>query len=256
MAEQIDPAGDIAQLRALKGDQDPRTIEEMIAADTTAETVTVDEVRATDDQEQHEVHVKDSFAIVLKGPQPKVGDEVTLYGGFGHPIYGWALNGQIVKYETPWERFAERMAMLAGFDRQRREDFARNKAQLDEKYEALPAPLKARIDRFRNESADFRVQSEGYEMAAVGDAPKIARALAEQHGWTLDDDLRVTDDGVTRATIKDAVQAFYDLGYEAQKALVPDLEPGHSGNTFGGAVSLAAGLLTGEVAEYEETARV
>lgn len=250
--ENIDPAGDIANLRTLKGDKDPRTIEQMIAEDETAETVLVDDVRETDDANGHEIRFKDGFAIVLKGPRPKVGDEVTLYGGMGYPVYGWALNGEIVEWQTPWERFAKRMAMLAGFDRGHREDFARDKAKLDAKYEALPAPLKARIDRFRRESPSFRIDSEAYEMAAVGDAPKIAKALAAKYGWPTNDDLRVS--GGNSEEIKRAVSEFYELGYEEQKAIVPDLEDGHSGNTFGGAVSLAAGLLTGEIAEYEETA--
>jgi hypothetical protein len=189
----------------------------------------------------------------VQGAEPKVGDTVRFYGSaqLGGSHHGWALNGEVVEWKTPWERFAERIRWLADYDRRKRENFARSRADLDAKYEALPAPLKARIDRFRRESPTFRVESEAYEMAAVGDAPKIAKALAAKYGWPTNDDLRVS--GGNSEEIKRAVSEFYELGYEKQKAIVPDLDPGHSGNTFAGAVHLAAGLLTGEVAEFEET---
>jgi len=133
--------------------------------------------------------------------------------------------------------------MLARFDRERREEFVESKADLDAKYEALPAPLKARIDRFRAERDDFRIDGEAYEMAAVADAPKIARALAEQHGWTLTGDCAAP--GVSRDDIEAAIKDYWNLPYKEQTRLVPNLDPGHSGNTFGGACRLAAGLLAG-----------
>jgi hypothetical protein len=83
-------------------------------------------------------------------------------------------------------------------------------------------------------------------MAAVGDAPKIAKALAEQHRWALDDDLAVTDPDVDADAIGSAVKEFYDKPWDEQAVLVPELDKGHSGNTFGGAVALARALLSGE----------
>ena len=78
----------------------------------------------------------------------------------------------------------------------------------DAKYEALPDPLKARIDRFRAESESFRVDSEGYEMMAVWDAPKIQKALQPE-----------VDAG---GKPEDVIEAFQALSYEEQKAKVPD----------------------------------
>lgn len=246
MIDTRDQAGDVTKLAELKDTDDPRTIEEMIAQDENVETLRVESVRPYEGDEDHyDVRFEEGMGIGLSGAEPKVGDTVTLYGRFGHPVYGWALNGQTVKYETPWERFATRMAMLAGFDRKRREAFARDKAKLDAKYEALPAPLKARIDRFRAERADFRVDSEAYEMAAVGDAPKIARALAKSYDWPLDENLAVTDAGPSSDAIEQAVKWFFDLPYDEQKAMVPDLDEGHSGHTFDSAVGLAFALLVG-----------
>ena len=244
MIDKTDQAGDLDTLRALKESDDPRTIEEMIAEDENVETLRVEAVTALDDGSGYDTRFEGGSGIILKGAEPKVGDTVTLYGRFGFPVYGWALNGRVVEYKTPWERFADRMAMLAGFDRKDRERFAEQKPELDAKYEALPAPLKARIDRFRAQNADFRLK-EAYEMAAVGDAPKIARALAAKHEWPLDENLEVTDAGPPSTVIEKAIQEFYDLTYEEQKRLVPDLDEGHSGNTFGGAVQLALALLIG-----------
>lgn len=241
--DKTDQAGDLLTLRELKESDDARTIDEMIAEDENVETFRVKTVAPYGDGE-FSVTFEGGTGIGLNGAEPKVGDTVTLYGRFGHPVYGWALNGKIVEYQTPWERFAKRMAMLAGFDRKARERFAEKKGELDAKYDALPAPLKRRIDRFRSERADFRLD-EAYEMAAVGDAPKIARALARQHDWPIDENLAVTAAGPSSDKIGEAVAAFYDLSYEEQKRLVPDLDDGHSGNTFGGAVSLACALLEG-----------
>jgi hypothetical protein len=245
-----DQAGDIDRLRALKMDADPRTIGEMIADDS-YEIVTVTAVEHGKDG-WHYITTDAGYTTGVQGAEPKAGDTVWIYDdGWGGNRHGWALNGKVIEWHTPWERFAERVRWLADHDRRQREDFARDRGKLDAKYEALPVPLKLRIDRFRRESPSFRVESEAYEMAAVGDAPKIARALATARGWALDDELAVADVGVSTEDITTAVKAFYDLDYEAQKAMVPDLDEGHSGNTFGGAVSLASGLLTGQIAAYE-----
>lgn len=254
MIDTTDRAGDVARLAALKAESDPRTIEQMVADDHFDE-VTVERVEHGTDGWNYITWDSGTSCGVRGDASPEVGDKVRLYGSssLGGSHHGWALNGKLVQWKTPWERFAERIQWLADYDRRQREEFAARKAELDAKYETLPSPLKARIDRFRAEEADFRVTSEAYEMAAVGDAPKIARALAEQHGWMVDDDLRVVplDDESDEAradregVIQAATKAFYDLPYEEQKRLVPDLDEGHSGNTFGAAVGLAGRVLAG-----------
>lgn len=264
-----DVAGDAKTLLDLKAEDDPRTIPQMKADDDTWTEGPVIAVTLYEDG----THWSVEWTEVASGqgepfgsavgigvpkiegkPEPKIGDTIRTYGRFGGPVHGIDLNGVEVYWDTPWERFSKRIKMLAGFDRERREEFVEQVAELDAKYEALPAPLKARIDRFRAEREDFRIDGEAYEMAAVADAPKIARAIAEENGWMLDDDVRVVplDDESEEArkdreaVIAAGVEKFRDLSYEEQKRLVPDLDPGHSGNTFGGAVRLAYGLLVGE----------
>jgi hypothetical protein len=101
---------------------------------------------------------------------------------------------------------------------------------MDERYKALSAPLKARIDRFRAESPDFRIDSEEYEMVACVDADKIADHLRPR-----------VEAGEDPATL---VSEFYDLPWDEQLKI--GIDPGHSGNTFGGACSLARALLAGK----------
>lgn len=248
-----DRAGDIDEFARLKSDDDPRTIEEMIAEDSYEEVI-VDKVRSPGEPGGYwDVQWGNGTGTALKPPEGvtiSIGDRIRFYGwgagSIGGKRHGWALNGHLIEWQTPWERFAERVQWLADYDRRKRENFAARKADLDAKYEALPAPLKARIDRFRAARRDFRIDSEAYEMAAVADAPKIARAIARAHGWSLDDELAVTDRQVSATAIEAAVDAFRALSYEQQQRMVPDLDPGHSGNTFGWATRLAYGLLVGE----------
>lgn len=253
MIDTTDRAGDLETLRNLKEADDPRTIAEMKADDDNFEEGEVTSVERAD-ATGFEVLYDGStglFVPRIEGkPEPKVGDVIRVYGAFGQPFYGIDLNGVEVFWRTPWERFANRIAMLAGFDRDNRETFAREREAMDRRYDELPPPLKARIDRFRAERADFRIDSEGYEMAAVGDAPKIARALARQEGWALDENLRacrgvVGGEPIPEPEVDRVAKAFFDADYTEQRQLVPDLDEGHSGNTFAGACSLAYRLLAG-----------
>jgi hypothetical protein len=227
-----DHAGDIDEFARLKADEDPRTIEEMIADDE-YEDVVLTEVRPPSEPGGYWSVQWGSVGTGLKPPEGvelKVGDTVRMYGGaqLGGSRHGWALNGELVEWQTPWERFAARVKWLAGYDRDKRERFAGQREELDAKYEALSSPMKARIAR----RADFRVDAEAYEMVACVDGDKIAAALRP----------RVEAGEDPQAVVKE----FYDLPWDEQNTLVPGLDQGHSGNTFGGACSLARALLAGE----------
>jgi hypothetical protein len=224
-----DRAGDVDEFTRLKNDADPRTIEQMIAEDAYDEIVVE---KAERDGDHTTISWDRGTTTSVKGPEVKVGDRVRFYGGasLGDMSHGWALNGKMVEWRTPWERFAERVKWLADYDRRQREGFARAKTQMDARYEALSAPLKARIDRFRAESPDFRVRSEEYEMVACVDADKIADHLRP----------RVEAGEDPGALVKE----FYDLPWAEQ--LTVGIDEGHSGNTFGGACSLARSLLLGK----------
>lgn len=246
MSDVLDRAGDIDEFTQLKADEDPRTVTEMRADDNNFEEGELTKVTPYKDGSGWSVqfgHTGLGVPRIEGKPEPSVGDTIRVYGSWGFDIYGIDLNGVEVFWRTPWERFAKRVEWLAGYDREKRERFEKNEAEMDRRYEALPAPLRARIDRFRSEAADFRIDAVAYEMAAAGDAPKIARALAEREGWALDDDLRA--DAPTER-IEAAVSEFIKRPYDEQREIVPDLDEGHSGNTFGGACRLAYAVMAGE----------
>lgn len=159
---------------------------------------------------------------------PEVGDRIRVYGRFGSTFYGIDLNGVEVFWETEIERAATRVNWLADYDRRKREDFAQKQSALDAQFERLSPPMQARIERFRAEREDFRIDSEAYEMFACEEAEKIAAHLKPQ-----------VDAGADPAEV---VAAFHGLPYEETREVVSDQ---HSGNTFGGACSMARALLEG-----------
>ena len=224
----------IRELIALESLEDGRTIAEMIAADP-CEEYTVEKVEKGKDG-WFTVTFDKGTCTGLKmpdGQEVKEGDSLRLYpnGWLGTERHGFAVNGEVIEWKTRWERAAERVTWLAGHDRRKRENFAESRVELDRKYEALPAPLKARIDRLREKNPNFRVDAEAYEMAAVWDAPKIAEALKAEVDAGEDPEVVVT--------------RFRSLSWEEQNERVPGLNEGHSGNTFAGATMLAYRLLAG-----------
>lgn len=170
----------------------------------------------------------------LTGREVKVGDTLTFWDGRNQPLmggerHGWAHNGELVEWITPFERVAKRVAWLAKYDRDKRERLERGAEKRARDYDRLPVALKARIDRFAAEREDFWLHGD-YELFCCTEAVKIVDYLRPQ-----------VEAGQDAA---DAVKVFYDLPWDEQvKAGVDD---GHSGNTFGGACSLARSLLTGE----------
>lgn len=240
--------GDVRTMMELRQGGDPRTIPEMKAADEWQEGP-ITEVTPYGEGDGWSVSFREE--MTSKGPatypgtmglgvpkfdgkpEPKVGDTLRVYGGgFGSTFHGIDINSVEVFWRTPWERMAKRVQWLADYDRRKREHFAAEKDELDRKFDALPDPLKRRIERFRGEDPAFRVESEAYELVACVDGAKIAAHLRYE-----------VDAG---ADPGEAVKRFYDLGWERQKELVPDLDEGHSGNTFGGACRLALALLRGD----------
>jgi hypothetical protein len=158
------------------------------------------------------------------GVQPHVGDVARFYGrGLGSVVRGLDLNGRQVFYRTPEEQRQadEEHARQRDLDRIRAYEHGGRAAQ-DAQYTSLPAVFQRRIDGFRARNRDFRWQQEAYELACCVDAVRIA-------AW---------------AGTPARVKAFADLDWPAQKAAIPDLFDGHSGNSFGFACRLAHHYLT------------
>lgn len=174
---------------------------------------------------------KGSFSIVLEGgtgfgfkasflegkKPPQVGDTCRVYAGWGSRIRGVDLRYEPVFYKTPDELDAEHKEWIADHRERQHKEFEKNRRKLDRQFSSLPDVFQRRISWFRAWNPDFRWQNEGYEMMVCVDAVKIAE---------------------TMKTVK-GVQRFQRASWKKQREMVPGLEEGHSGNSFGCAVLLA-----------------
>lgn len=208
----------------------------------------------------------------LKG-EIKVGDTVTFWDGSDRPLlggwrHGWAVNGELKEWLTPFERVARRVASLAEGDRKNRERIDADADERREKLDSLPEILQRRLARFERENPGFWLHGD-YELFCCTEAAKFAeRATAAVQAGDDDEEVAAffempKGDGpgkrdpnsVFGAEYKTAEARWmvwawaigdrtYDYDFKRQKALL-DLDPGHSGNTFGGACWLAVGILEG-----------
>jgi hypothetical protein len=190
-----------------------------------SEDYTIREV--TKSKDWYSISTTGSTCFGLKkkwGKVPKVGDIVTLHTkNFSH-IVGMDLNGERCFLFTEAELDQHRIEELARMEKEKMERFEREREQMDKDYEALPECFKKRIDRFRANNPDFRVDYEGYELFCCNEAVKIAHACKTP----------------------ETILKFKSKKWEVQKRMVPTLSDGHSGNTFGCAVHLAYWYLTNE----------
>jgi hypothetical protein len=167
-------------------------------------------------------------------PTPKAGDVLWNFGSIGQPVQGQILNNHVIWYRWPEQRAVHRATELARYAAEKRQRFERERETLDARYQALPEPFRARIDRFRAKDPDFRVDSEAYESFILQQA-----ALLAAHFKT-----------------EDAVLAWERIGskdgdppydHDRQMAEAPaGWSDGHSGNTYGCAVRFALALIRGE----------
>lgn len=207
--------------------------------------------------------------------KPNPGSTVRVYPGTLGNVHGVDIDGVEAFWKTPMERDLERLEWLADHDRSQREEFAERKPKLDADFAALPDPLKARIQRFRDEDPGFRVTSESYELFCCVEAAKFAKAAnkaANDNADALDvarfwgdENLRLAalsvsgieesvwgvDPGPDKYAERWLLWAWalnteaYDYDHARQFEAL-DAEAGHSGNTFGGAMMCALRLLRGD----------
>lgn len=164
-----------------------------------------------------------SFGCPATSPVvPVVGMMTRQYGAdIGSIVRGFFIDGRKVYYRTEAEQRQKNAEDAAAHDQAERERFERNRADLDKRYDALPAIFRKRLDKFRANNPDFRWQFEGYEMFTCEQAVVMANALK------------------TPAEVR----RFHGLTLDEQMELVPGLSDGHSGNTFGMSCRLALDFL-------------
>lgn len=174
--------------------------------------------------------------------KPKPGDVARFYGrGTGYTVRGLDINGVQCYYRTEEQQSEEHAKWVSNHEAEQKAEFEENKASLDEKYQNLPEVFQRRIDKFRANNPDFRWEYEPYEMFCCEQAVVIATAIGKRlvdeamtEGLPLEDAKKVIGERAPSA-----FQEFSNMGWENQKELVPDLDEGHSGNTFGCSVRLA-----------------
>lgn len=162
-----------------------------------------------------------SFWVQADSPiEPKPGMRARFYGkGIGFTVRGLTLDGVTVFYRTAAEEEARHQEWCRERDRERRAEFEANRDELDRRVAALPDVFRRRIERFRAGNPDFRWEYEGYELACCETAVKIAKAVGSRERY---------------AELCDGEDAW-----PAVSAMVPDMDPGLSGNQFGCALMLA-----------------
>jgi len=201
-------------------------------------------------------------------PRPKKGMLIRVWSN-GNQNHGVTLieGDRLVPvyYKTKREMDVEHAAWIADHQKKQRQDFVDNVVRLDSEYDALPPALKRRIDRFR-EDPDFRWKEEAYEMAACAEAGRLYKAamdpatgiLLKANKIKLPKDLSLKSydqpkgEGVTdwedtpenRLIAIDAINgAPNSYNFKLLESLFPWIDRGHSGNTWGHAVSFAMYLV-------------
>lgn len=239
---------DIGELVAILTDKDPRTLEEMAqddehyddivvkAAAQPEESPTVYRIYGGRTQEvRFESGSMGTFPVesTLDGQDHiiKPGDVIRCYGWPGGSRYGHAINGKLIVYQTPFERFAGRMEMLAGFDRDKRIRWARNKEGAEAIYAKLTQPFKARIDRFKANDPEF-IFDMMYEMIPCALADRIIDWIGLHDG--------------TPDMVRERIEQFKEMSVEEQKEIMGDLSAGISGHQFESACGLAYAVATGQ----------
>jgi hypothetical protein len=157
-------------------------------------------------------HVSDEYGVT-----PKVGDRFTTWGSFGRPIRGQAINDRVLYYRTSAEQDAENDKARATMKADRVAEYEGKRATFDAKVAALPAPLRERVEAFRAFKPEWRWDYEPYELACCEEAVRLA----------------------AKFKTGDALKAFSTLGYDEQKAAYPEMDSGHSGNTWSVSLRLA-----------------
>lgn len=170
------------------------------------------------------------------GVVPKAGDFLRQCGSFGFPIRGVIINDVLVYYRTEDEQRAKFAREKAERDAARLREFEETgKAKLDAQYAALPPIFQARIDKFRRNNPDFRVEYEPYEMFCCEEAVKLARHLASVEAM----DHYIS---LARHETYSADLPRWHREWEEQKAIdvAAGISNDHSGNTHGAMVALAS----------------
>jgi hypothetical protein len=206
-------------------------------------------------------------------PRAKVGDMIRLYGIFGQPFKGvalWVGDDLVpISYTTAVEQEAEHAAWVKEYHRRlRRDNKASFKRYADLSF--LPLPMRRRIERFREQHAANPDDSyvEPYELAPVLEADRLLKRVNDpsfgealrargvkapteaalgrsSYQWEPEDGrLDWPDTPEWRLLAFDAMNSKLNgYDYAGMKEVMPEMDDGHSGNTWGAAIALTRVIL-------------
>ena len=161
----------------------------------------------------------------IKSPRfvPKAGMKVREYGesGWGGRLRGLVIEDRVIFYRSKTEQAQHLIKEQEKRNAEQRTEAFRKLEKTNKIIAGFPPEFKARIERFR-QNPNFWWEYEPYEMSCCIDAIKIAKQLK---------------------TVE-AIDSFYKAGNKEQARLVPGLDKGHSGNSFGMAIALAKCYIT------------
>lgn len=148
---------------------------------------------------------------------PKIGDIIRLYGkGIGYTVRGIVIDGVVVRYDT--EAFAEqkRLEDNKAQEEKQKLDYLEKKDEYSKRIATLPKPFQEKIEGHMRRRDDFSWKNLSYELFVCEEAVKIVKHFGNA----------------------EEIRAYSKLGHKEQEKILA-LDEGHSGNTFGAAVSHA-----------------
>lgn len=156
---------------------------------------------------------------------PAVGETARLYGkGFGYRVRGIVIEGRVYYYLPEAEDQKAQLDERLAAQRERMRELERDRPERDRRRAALPEVFRERLAEYERRNPMWRAEFEPYELSVCEDAVAVAKHCGEP---SSPEALR-------------ALEAFRALEWQAQKAAIPTLFDGHSGNSWGCALHLAA----------------
>lgn len=131
---------------------------------------------------------------------------------------GQAINDRVLYYRTPAEDRAENLRKSDRAKAERIAEYEGKRSEFDARVAALPAMLRDRMEGFRVRGGDaWRWATEPYELVCCEEAARIVQHCPDV----------------------DAIRALHEMSHEERLISYPQMDGGHSGNTWGMSLRLA-----------------
>jgi len=175
----------------------------------------------------YEITLENGVSLGIKksyNVKPKIKDRIRVYpkAQLGSVIRGIFINDKKVFYRTKKQQEAKQKRELEKRIEEKKKDYERHKEEYKDRINRLPIEFQDRIKRFQINNLNFGWDFLPYELFCCEQAVLFANKLKTI--MALDD--------------------FYKMEWKERKKFIPELNDGHSGNTFGLAVLLAKYFIT------------